>query len=117
MFHRLLEPLLAVDLAINTLSMSEMSELQVRGYCNGISRMIGRTGNFFEQNQDNRHLGMIRACDVIAPHFRRRANAQGWWQARREPLTQGRANVWSNQFLGSALGLMARGLSAVETSR
>jgi hypothetical protein len=48
---------LELDLVINTLSMSEMTEKQVRYYCKGISRLIGRRGVFFEQNQDNSVLG------------------------------------------------------------
>src|SRR5207249_4897330 len=41
------------DLAINTLSMSEMTEKQVRYYCSGLRRLLGERGAFFEQNQDN----------------------------------------------------------------
>ena len=86
-----------IDLAINTLSMSEMSEHQVRCYARKLSRMLGERGVFFEQNQDNRHLGMINAPDVIAPHFRRarKARWRRWWGPSRRP-SQGTPHLWSN---------------------
>lgn len=54
-FNRLLEPMRKMDLVVNTLSMSEMSEHQVRVYASGISKLIGMDGLFFEHNFDNRH--------------------------------------------------------------
>lgn len=50
LFESLVKP---IDLVINTLSMAEMSVHQVRVYGEGISRLIGHHGVFFEQNQDN----------------------------------------------------------------
>lgn len=44
------------DLVINTLSLSEMAEYQVHHYAEGISKLIGDAGIFFEQNQDNSTL-------------------------------------------------------------
>lgn len=54
------------DLAINTLSMSEMSERQVRVYCRGLKKI---TDLFFEQNHDNRPQGLLNAQDIIAEYF------------------------------------------------
>lgn len=58
-----------VDLAINTLSMSEMTEAQVHAYCEGLKPLLGDAGMFFEQNQDNTHLGMLNAPVIVAQHF------------------------------------------------
>ena len=69
MFHRLAKSRLRVDLGINTLSMSEMTEPQVRAYCIGLAGMLGGRGAFFEQNQDNRHLGLCNARDTIRQIF------------------------------------------------
>ena len=46
-----------VDLVINTLSLSEMSDRQIHDYCQQISTMIGDTGIFFEQNHQSNHQG------------------------------------------------------------
>jgi hypothetical protein len=60
---------LKIDLAINTLSMSEMTEQQVRYYCERTAELLGEEGIFFEQNHDNRRLGMLDAKTIIAEHF------------------------------------------------
>lgn len=60
------------DLVINTLSMSELSEHQVRSYGALICRMIGETGLFFEQNHDNTRLGWINCKDYLPEYFRHR---------------------------------------------
>lgn len=81
-----------IDLAINTLSMSEMTERQVRDYCTGIRGLMGRDGVFFEQNQDNRHFGHLDAKSVVAEHF-------PWFlrvNSLALPITQGQANLWSD---------------------
>jgi hypothetical protein len=99
MFHRLLEPVIPLDLAINTLSMSEMSEHQVRCYSAAISRMIASRGTFFEQNQDSRHLGMLSSRGIIEPYFSRVKTPQPWRQLmpiRPLRFTQGPARLWSN---------------------
>jgi hypothetical protein len=57
---------LEFDLVINTLSMSEMSERQIVYYCEGIKCLLGPRGVFFEQNQDNRPVGMLDAKLLIA---------------------------------------------------
>jgi len=60
---------LEFDLVINTLSMSEMTEPQVRYYAEGIRRLLDRRGVFFEQNQDNRPLEMLDAKTILAHCF------------------------------------------------
>jgi len=88
--HRFQEAGIRVDLAINTLSMSEMLEVQVRAYCAVIRDSLAPGGFFFEQNQDNRHLGLLNAEDLVAGFF-----------ASRQRLTLpvvlacGRPNVWT----------------------
>lgn len=83
------------DLVINTLSMSEFSEHQVRTYGGLISQMIGGTGLFFEQNFDNTHAGMINCKNYLPAYFLRRT------QITQPPfmLTQGPVDVWSNRNL------------------
>jgi hypothetical protein len=58
------------DLVINTLSMSEMSEYQVRKYiellCTGWLR---EDGVLFEQNHDVRYMGLLFAQDILASEF------------------------------------------------
>ncbi len=58
------------DLVINTLSMSEMTPHQVMTYGLLISRAIGPSGLFFEQNHNNKHLGLIDCREYLAPFFR-----------------------------------------------
>lgn len=88
LFHELTEP---IDLAINTLSMSEMSEHQVSVYAEGISSLIGMTGLFFEQNINNHCPGWIDAKKQIEPHFAVRHTIQlpNW-------VTQGQLDIWYN---------------------
>ncbi len=69
LFDRLVELGFKIDLAINTLSMSEMSEGQVANYCRGIDKMLSDDGAFFEQNHDNRHIGLIYSKDTISKYF------------------------------------------------
>jgi len=64
------------DLVINTLSMSEMPPLQVKTYGKLISKAIGGAGFFFEQNQDNRHMGLIDCHEHLAPFFRKRERVE-----------------------------------------
>lgn len=69
MFHALVDSRLTVDLAINTLSMAEMTPAQIDAYCAGLRVMLGSTGVFFEQNHDNRHIGLSYAAEVISRRF------------------------------------------------
>src|SRR5208282_3319139 len=57
------------DLMINTLSMSEMSALQIKRYCEGIASLIEPNGVFFEQNYDNRNLGVRNFKETTRRHF------------------------------------------------
>jgi hypothetical protein len=78
------------DFVINTLSMSEMSESQVRYYCRLIrSQWLRDGGLFFEQNQDNRSHGMLSAQEIIAKELPYRRSLDS------AALAQGMANIWS----------------------
>ena len=58
------------DLVVNTLSLSEMSGLQIRSYAELIAgRWLAKDGLFLEQNQDNRTIGYANAADLLAPYF------------------------------------------------
>jgi SAM-dependent methyltransferase len=80
------------DLVINTLSMSEMTEQQVVEYCSGIQKIIGDSGKFFEQNQDNRPVGFINAQNIIEQFFMTRTSLGG--PLLTPHLEQGFANIW-----------------------
>jgi SAM-dependent methyltransferase len=82
------------DLVINTLSMTEMSEQQVRTYCEGIKTLIGASGVFFEQNQDGRHVGLLNARDIVREYFSKEELLGG--PGLTPYLTQGFAAIWSN---------------------
>ena len=87
--HRVAESGLRADLAMNMLSLSEMTEKQVTAYCRLLVQCLAPGGAFFEQNQDNRPLGRPDIDAVIARHF----------PSRREvsfpvELVGGRPNVW-----------------------
>ena len=83
-----------VDLVINTLSLSEMSDEQIHDYCQQITTMIGDTGIFFEQNHQLDHQGpggippeylkILKKCSTrILPNSfpARRGNANLWVNA------------------------------------
>ena len=58
------------DLIINTLSMSEMTEYQVRKYVDLMcSRWLKQDGVFFEQNHDVRSVGLLFAQEILASEF------------------------------------------------
>jgi hypothetical protein len=81
------------DLVINTLSLSEMSELQIRTYAELIAgRWLAKGGLLFEQNQDNRKIGYANAADVLAPYFP--------YQLIEQPppdLIKGAPHLWATQ--------------------
>ena len=91
------------DLAINTLSMSEMPETEVTYYSEKICKnWLKPDGLFFEQNQDNKHLGMINATDIIGRYFDYSVDIK----PKNWSLHHGAAHLWSNKPL--ALTSMAR---------
>jgi putative sugar O-methyltransferase len=92
LFDKVIESHVEFDLAINTLSMSEMDESQVEYYCQGLNHLLAADGVFFEQNHDNKPVGRLNAKKIIARHFGRRKEVHS--RAARA-LTQGRTHLWS----------------------
>ena len=82
------------DLAINTLSMSEMDAAQVEYYCLGLDQLLSDDGLFFEQNQNNMPIGRLDAQTLIARHFGRRQDLRSRLVGS---LTQGTAHLWSQR--------------------
>lgn len=81
------------DLVINTLSMSEMSAYQVERYVDLIKNVwIKDEGLFFEQNQDNRSMGLPFTQGLFASKFSERLDLNPRGVAHRN----GYANIWSN---------------------
>jgi hypothetical protein len=93
LFGALVSSGLPFDLAINTLSMSEMSESQVRCYGSGLKTLLGEQGAFFEQNQDNRCIGLLNASSYIGDYFEHVRTLT----STVVPLTQGKAHLWSSR--------------------
>jgi hypothetical protein len=89
MAEQLAEPF---DLAINTLSMSEMSEYQVQRYLDLMKRVwLRERGLFFEQNMDNRPMGLQCAEALIRDEFPEHRSLR----AHASYLREGSPNVWS----------------------
>ena len=80
------------DLVINTLSFSEMSDYQLGIYARKIKELM-TDGFLFEQNQDNKHLGLTCAQEVLADYFafHNRVTTRGAWKVK-----EGNPNVWAN---------------------
>jgi hypothetical protein len=93
------------DLVINTLSMAEMSEPQVRAYCAALPRMAPM---FFEQNHDCRFIGWLNPEEIIADYFPHRAPIHN--RAGAPGLIQGVAHVWSSNPLPEAMSRVVPGL-------
>jgi len=91
LFDDCLAARLEVDLAINTLSMSEMTEPQVGYYAEGIATLLGRAGVFFEQNLDGRPDGLLDAKRLLARRFPLCLPLGGDVWTR-----QGAAHLWAN---------------------
>lgn len=80
------------DLVINTLSMSEMSEYQVRRYVQLMkTKWLVNGGLFFEQNQTGSPIGLLCAADIFAGEFPQRINLN----PANAVLRQGMPNIWS----------------------
>ncbi len=94
MLDEVLTHVTAVDLAINTLSLVEMTPSQVRYYCERVQRLIGRQGMFFEQNHDGRWINFLDTKPILAEYFPHQTKIL----ARTIPvLTKGQADIWSNE--------------------
>ena len=93
MFEDLSKNLSRIDLVLNTLSFSEMSEAQVRYYASRIKLLIGKTGVLFEQNQDNKHLGLLYCKEQLGEYFEYRETITS--DTIRQP-PQGIADIWAN---------------------
>lgn len=77
------------DLVINTLSMSEMTLYQVQKYTDLIkNRWLKKSGLFFEQNQDNTHIGLLNAQEIFHGEFLERKSLGR--------SKNGFSNIWSN---------------------
>lgn len=81
------------DLAINTLSLSEMNEDQVRHYSRLVRKVTRHHGVFFEQNQDDREIGHLNAKDIVRDYFEYHLPCS---TGVLHGITQGAANVWSH---------------------
>jgi SAM-dependent methyltransferase len=87
------------DLVINTLSMAEMNEKQIRYYCERILVLLGGRGVFFEQNRDNHReigdkadwAGKLDAQSVIAECLPLCIPLENVIM----PLNRGRAHLWA----------------------
>jgi putative sugar O-methyltransferase len=101
--HRFQDAGISADLAINTLSMSEMLPGQVTGYCALIRRCLAPGGVFFEQNIDSRHRGLSNAEHLVAGSFasRRRLSLP-------TGVVCGNPNLWSAQEPGPPAASRAR---------
>ena len=82
-----------VDLVINTLSMSEMSDAQIHDYCQGIQKMIGDRGLFFEQNHQTDHRG---PGDLLGNYFKNLRKCTSVLLPDGFTARRGQANIWVN---------------------
>jgi hypothetical protein len=83
------------DLIINTLSMSEMTDYQVRKYTHLIKTFwLKKGGLFFEQNQDNTHINLLFAQEILMSEFSHRTAIN-----KGETFRNGYPNVWANDFI------------------
>jgi len=93
MYHRNIETgSLPVDLCINTLSLAEMTQEQVEDYCDSISRLLGETGLFFEQNHQR---GKIPLNDIFPRYFKNLRKCETGIIPT-YPTIRGEANFWVN---------------------
>jgi len=99
------------DLVVNTLSFSEMTAHQVRTYGEGISSLIGQGGVLFEQNQDNRHMGLCYCKDHLAESFPHRRTVRSRTVRQVE---NGITDLWSNFALDGTLGAQLDPTPAVD---
>jgi putative sugar O-methyltransferase len=91
---------LGADLVINTLSFAEMTAEQVAAYGYMASAMLGPRGLLFEQNQDNRHVGMIECKSTLARVFPYRLDLPIIDPFGR---SEGEATLWGNRPVSDVL--------------
>ena len=81
------------DLAINTLSLVEMTDAQMRFYADRIQTCIGDDGVFFEQNHDGRWRGLRECKTLLACVFPYRLRLH----SQTIPVVlSGPADLWAN---------------------
>lgn len=95
MFDDIVAAQVKVDLAINTLSFSEMSEKQVRYYAEKLRMILGDTGLIFEQNQDNRPQGCCYSKEILCDYFVFRETIRPRTTVGKK-VTGGEVDVWAN---------------------
>jgi hypothetical protein len=78
-----------VDLVINTMSLSEMSEVQIRYYARKVSELLDNEGIFFELNYDNRHVGGTNAKQFL-PFYLKASVDLG------KSFNRGHGHLWAN---------------------
>lgn len=93
MFEDISKNLNGIDLVLNTLSFSEMSEAQVRYYASRAKQLIGKAGVLFEQNHDNKHLGLLYRKEQLGEYFEYHETITS--DTIRQP-PQGIADIWAN---------------------
>jgi len=81
-----------LDLCLNTLSLAEMSVVQIKDYLESIKRFIGSTGIFFEQNHQNTDV----CLGEIFPRYFKNLRRCETELVRTYPERRGEANLWVN---------------------
>jgi hypothetical protein len=96
LFDHALPSLGPIDVAINTMSFSEMSADQIRYYGNAIKQLIGRDGVLFEENfaPYAHHVDNKAIFSNVFPYHRKvssnNVTTKNWCQ-----------DVWANRYLGT----------------
>ncbi|QSH42242.1 putative sugar O-methyltransferase [Lentisphaerota bacterium ZTH] len=81
------------DLVLDFNSLNEMSPYQIEKYAFMIKSWTGGEGLFFEQSQNNRHLGLEAPGKALGKQFKERVCLLG----KGFKLGHGLANIWSNR--------------------
>lgn len=100
MFDNLVSANIRIDLAINTLSFSEMSEKQVRYYAQNLSQMLGDTGVLFEQNPDSRPRNFMYCKLFLPDYFKSKRTVD---PMSIPELVLGAADIWANKRISDNL--------------
>ena len=95
MFDDLVDANLKIDLAINTLSFTEMSEKQMQYYAQKLKKMLSDTGLLFEQNGDNRPGGFCYPKVILCDYFMFK-DAIPYISAPVK-YTPGEGDIWANR--------------------